>query len=431
MSLFKKIILTVSLGFYCAMANAQYAAIVIDADSGKVLHQVEATRHWFPASLTKVMTLYLTFAALKSGQLSLYDLAPVSNYAASQPNGKLGLRAGETIAIQDAIRAVISRSANDAAVVLAERVAGTEARFAREMTATAHAINMHDSSFFNATGLPHTQQMTTARDMAVLASRVRQDFPEYYHFFSIPSMYFKGHTLPNINKFLKSYPGAEGMKTGFTCASGFNLIAAAQRDGKRVIGVVLGAMSGKERSQLMASMLDLGFQLDEYNGQFYHINDLVGADGGRPPYQLSAHNCNYKDYSVLAKHNDELQEPNAYAAAGIDTLAIPAMQDATVDQSQSTPVAEMQNWTVVLGAFYERAEAEEYNRRVRSVIEELATIGNPAVEQRQVEGVAFWQALWTGIDSMSQASNVCRQLWESDVECSILPAEVMTSSLAP
>ncbi|MGR8980800.1 MAG: D-alanyl-D-alanine carboxypeptidase family protein [Gammaproteobacteria bacterium] len=265
----------------------RYAAILIDADSGKVLHEVESSQQWYPASLTKVMTLYMTFEALKNGRIHLYDNLTASNHASRQPTSKLGLRTGENLTVEDAILAVVTRSANDAAVVLAEHLAGSEENFAAKMTEKAHSLGMFDTRFKNATGLPNDWQVTTSRDMAILALKIKHNFPQYYPYFSSHSFYFKGRELRGINKFTAKYPGAEGMKTGYTCGSGFNLIGAAHQNGKNLIGVVLGGMSSSERYQLMMDMMDKGFS-DKYDtASAVSINTMPAGFSGAPPYQLN------------------------------------------------------------------------------------------------------------------------------------------------
>jgi len=284
-----KSILLVILFLVSGASYGRHAAILIDADTGGVLHEIDATQAWFPASLTKVMTLYMVFDALNAGQLNLNDTMYASHHAALQPNSKLGLRTGENITVQEAILATITRSANDAAVTLAEHLAGSEENFAARMTAKAHALGMYDSHFMNATGLPHEWQVTTARDMAMLAWRVRRDFPNYYPYFSAHSFSFKGRELRGINKFTANYPGAEGMKTGFTCGSGYNLIGAASQNGKRLIGVILGGMTSPERYQLMFRMMDNGFAYSA-SSPTMHIASMTTRFTGTPPYQLGCGN---------------------------------------------------------------------------------------------------------------------------------------------
>ncbi|MFA5984505.1 MAG: serine hydrolase [Methylococcaceae bacterium] len=266
---------------------ARHAAIVVDAENGMVIHEQDASQPWFPASLTKVMTIYLTFESLKSGRLRLSSPVTVSAHAASQPKSRLGLRQGEHLTTEEAILATIMRSANDAAVVLAEEIGGNEANFAQMMTAKAHALGMSSSQFMNATGLPHLQQITTSRDMALLALRLQHDFPEYYQYFGNHNFNYKGQTLKGINAFTANYPGAEGLKTGFTCGSGYNLLAAARQNGRHLIGVILGGTSSKERYQLMYNIMDAGFT-NKYDGHapksIYASDEHVAST---PPYQLA------------------------------------------------------------------------------------------------------------------------------------------------
>ena len=269
--------------------SAKYAALVIDADTGHVIHENEAAQRWYPASLTKVMTIYMTLKALESGQLSLHDILTVSEHAAKQPMSKLGLRHGQTISVEQAIMAVTTRSANDAAVLLAETVGGSESHFAELMTQQAHLMGMHSSSFQNASGLPDEGQISSARDLAILSAALIRDFPRHYHYFSATEFAYKGRLLPNTNRILKSYPDADGMKTGFTCGSGYNLIASAKRNGHRLIGVLLGAHSSGERFAQMGDLLDLGFE--KYNTGGMHVSQLKDESNSPPPFQLSSNRC--------------------------------------------------------------------------------------------------------------------------------------------
>ncbi len=269
---------------------ARHAAIIIDADNGNVLHEIEATQSWYPASLTKLMTLYMTFDALRAGQINLHDTLTASSHASQQPNSKLGLRRGEHLTVEDAILAIITRSANDASVVLAEHLGDTEENFATNMTAKAHSLGMYNTRFMNATGLPNDWQVTTSRDMAVLAWKAQRNFPEYYHYFAAHSFNYKGTELRGINKFTASYPGAEGMKTGFTCGSGFNLIGAAHQNGKHLIGVVMGGTTSKERYQLMMQKMDDSFANLTNADPARNINTMATNSAGSPPYQLDCGN---------------------------------------------------------------------------------------------------------------------------------------------
>lgn len=281
--------------------TARHAALLIDADNGNVLYELEANQSWYPASLTKLMTLYMAFSALESGRLSLKEHLNVSSHAARQPTSKLGLRTWDTISVEDAILSVVTRSANDSAVVLAERIGGSESQFALQMTSTAHSLGMYGSHFMNATGLPHDWQTTTAHDMALLALKIQRNFPQFYPYFAVDGFYHNGHKLHSTNKFVANYPGAEGMKTGYTCGSGFNLVASANQNGKRLIGVVLGGKTSQERYQHMYSMMDIGYSSENGMYSSKNINTMSGNAVGTPPYQLS---CGHR--------------PSSYHSAGIE-----------------------------------------------------------------------------------------------------------------
>ncbi|WP_194303198.1 D-alanyl-D-alanine carboxypeptidase family protein [Acetobacter estunensis] len=245
-------------------AHAQYvgriSAFVTDARSGAVMAQINPDLQRYPASLTKLMTLYMTFNALRSGQISLDQAVPVSVRAATREPSKLGLVPGSYITVEQAILGLVTKSANDAACALGELVGGDEDRFAAMMTAQAHALGMSSTTFRNASGLPNPDQVTTARDLATLGRHLINDFPEDYHYFSVPLFYFHGREIPNHNPMLRFYPGADGMKTGYTAQAGLNLVSSAARDNVRLVGVVMGARSNAERTRTMAALLDQGFQ---------------------------------------------------------------------------------------------------------------------------------------------------------------------------
>ncbi len=240
-------------------AAAKYASFVIDADNGRVLYEVNADTRNYPASLTKMMTLYMVFDALEKGRLSLREPVKFSARAARQPAAKLGLRRGQSITVEQAILAIVTKSANDVASALAEKMAGSERNFALKMTARARKLGMSRTTFRNASGLPHRGQMSTARDMSKLAQSLIEDFPQYYHYFSTTQFSFQGQKFSNHNKLLKSYQGTDGIKTGYIRASGFNLVASVERDGRRIIGVVFGGRSSRSRNSLMTKLLDKGF----------------------------------------------------------------------------------------------------------------------------------------------------------------------------
>lgn len=239
-----------------AHANPRYAGFVIDANNGRVLYEDNADAYRYPASLTKMMTLYMTFAALKTGRISKSSKMPVSKYAAARPPSKLGLKVGSTITLEEGINALVTKSANDASVVMAEFLAGSEARFAEQMTATARKLGMSRTTFKNANGLPNSEQRTSARDMATLGIALREHFPEYYGYFSTRSYNFRGTRLGSHNRVLGRVEGTDGIKTGYINASGFNLVSSVKRDGKSLVAVVMGGQSGRSRDDHMVQLLN-------------------------------------------------------------------------------------------------------------------------------------------------------------------------------
>ncbi|MBN8534731.1 MAG: D-alanyl-D-alanine carboxypeptidase [Rhizobiales bacterium] len=236
--------------------NPPYASIVVDINSGRTLQATHADALRHPASITKVMTLYMLFEQIERGRFKLNSELPVSRFAASQKPSKLGLPAGSTIAVEDAIKALVTKSANDVAVVVAEAIGGSEERFGQMMTAKARSIGMSRSVFRNASGLPNPAQVTTARDLVTLGRAVHDRFPRFYHYFNTRSFEFDGYAYRNHNKLLGRVEGVDGIKTGFTRASGFNLLTSARADGRHLITVVLGGRSGRARDAQVAALVE-------------------------------------------------------------------------------------------------------------------------------------------------------------------------------
>jgi D-alanyl-D-alanine carboxypeptidase len=240
-------------------SQPKYAAIVVDAKTGEVLYEQSPDAHRYPASITKIMTMYLAFEELSQGKLSLTDNLVISPHAAAQAPSKLGIRQGGTIAVGDAMNSIAVKSANDMAVAMAEKMGGTESHFADMMTAKAKQLGMNNTQFVNASGLPDTRQLTTARDISILSRAVLRDYPQYYTYFSKREFTWHGQTTKNHNHLLGQMPGVDGIKTGFTNASGFNLAASAVRDNRRLIAVVMGGSSTAARDSHVADLLDAGF----------------------------------------------------------------------------------------------------------------------------------------------------------------------------
>ena len=242
-----------------AMAAPQFAALTVDARTGKLIFASDADGRRHPASLTKMMTLYLLFQDLKSGKIKLSSPIRISARAAAMAPSKLGVKPGTMITVETAIRALVVKSANDVAAAVAENLGGTEAAFAKRMTRTARSIGMSRSTFVNASGLPNSAQITTARDMATLGLRLMRDYPQYYPYFRNMSFTYAGRTIKTHNRLLGKFEGTDGIKTGYVAASGFNLVSSVRRSDKRIVGVVLGGRSGGARDAYMKKMLANSF----------------------------------------------------------------------------------------------------------------------------------------------------------------------------
>lgn len=271
------------------------ALLVVEADTGKVLQADNATYPWYPASVTKMMTAYVTLKAVKDGRLTLESLLTVSPVAASQSPSKMGFRPGTQVTVENALMMMMVKSANDMAVVLAEGVGGSVDGFSAQMNQTAQRLGMTQTSYVNPNGLPADGQVTSARDLAILARAIIRDLPEYEYFVHVPSIRFGRRVTQNFNKLIGRYPGADGFKTGFICASGYNLVASATRNGKRLIAVVLGASSGQMRAVRAAQLLERGFAsngLAWLRPSLGTVDNLVPIDASPP--NLREEMCNGK-----------------------------------------------------------------------------------------------------------------------------------------
>jgi D-alanyl-D-alanine carboxypeptidase len=383
-----------------SIAAPDYTAIVVDSDSGTVLEAIEPHQRWYPASLTKLMTLYVAFAEIDAGRLSLAESLVVSGNAAAQPATRLALHERDTITVEQAVLAVILQSANDAAVVLAERIAGTESAFATLMTNTGKRLGMTRTIFRNASGLPNPEQVTTARDMAVLARALLRDFPQYYHYFAERDFTYHGRKFSTINGILARYPGADGLKTGFTCSSGYNLVASAVRDGRRLIGVVLGSASRADRVEEMVTLLDTGFQMASVLGkphsEFTTLWVPPETDGLTlpVPQQLPSRDCK--------------TGPTLAIAAG------------------SHPNVRLAGWGVILGAYFSRSDANLAISQARRQLRELASAGQATLIPRRWQNVESFAALLVGL-KQDEAGKVCKQLRGKGLYCQSLSPQALSN----
>jgi len=276
----RKLVSVVAAAAVALSPAAAGPALLFDAATGRVLYAEDADAQWYPASLAKIMTAFLVFEAIKNGKLDLQDKITVSELAHSQPPSRLGLPVGAQISVETALHALIVKSANDAAVMLAEAVGGSHDAFVEQMNAAAQRLRMTRTRFVNANGLPAPEQVTTARDLARVTIAVVQEYPAYAHMWAMPEMKMGKRRMRNHNPLLRTYDGADGMKTGFICDSGFNIVASATRDGHRLFAVVLGEVTGKERSARAANLLEHGFQTNSWKAMFGSPTlETLPADG--------------------------------------------------------------------------------------------------------------------------------------------------------
>jgi D-alanyl-D-alanine carboxypeptidase len=308
------LVLGAALAVVAPRAVHAEALLVVEADSGKVLQAENATYPWYPASVTKLMTAYVTLKAVKEGRISLDSLLTVSPVAAAQSPSKMGFRPGIQVTVDNALKMMLVKSANDMAVVLAEGVGGSIDGFSDQMNQAAHRLGMTQTSYVNPNGLPAEGQITSARDLAILARAIIRDLPEYEYFVHIPSIRFGRRVTQNFNRLIGRYPGADGFKTGFICASGYNLVASATRNGKRLIAVVLGASSGHARAVKAAQLLERGFAnntLSWLRPSLGTVDSLVPIDASPP--NLRDEMCGGKRKRPASDEDEETVASNAAA----------------------------------------------------------------------------------------------------------------------
>jgi D-alanyl-D-alanine carboxypeptidase len=400
-----------------AQAAPRVASFVMDARNGAELHAVNADERLHPASLTKMMTLYLVFEAVQRGRLSLDQTVTVSRAAAGQPPSKMGFRAGQTVPLRDLIRSAAIRSANDSAVVLAEAVAGTEARFAELMTRRARELGMTRTTFRNASGLTAQGHLSTARDMAVLGRRLLEDFPQYYNLFGRQTAQAHGRTISNTNRLLTSYRGADGIKTGYTRAAGFNLVSSAERGNVRVIVAYFGGSSGAQRNARVAELMDLGFARAPARPQRVPAASLVASAGpamAAPPTPRPGAEDDAAVADLLAEGARALGAALTPAAAQAAEMPAdrraPAPRLAALRSAPPTPrPGSAGGWSLRLGAFAERELAIANLAAVAfGPMPELAEAGRDIEVARRGAG-SLYRARLTGLDAVT-ARQACAMI---------------------
>lgn len=399
-------------------AAAKYAAVVIDAATGKVLYAANADVRHYPASLTKVMTLFLAFDALKSGKATMDTQIKVTPHAARQPASRLGLEAGERIAMRDAILALVIKSANDAASALGEHLGGTERKFATLMNAKAAALGLENTSFRNASGLPNRQQLTTAHDFARLVQALQRQHPEYYKLFATRSFTYNGRKHDNHNRLLDRYEGADGVKTGYIRASGFNLASSAKRANHRLIGVVMGASSPQTRDLHMMGLLERGFEAvtgGSYIAYDYDRNIQVDPSKHPASARKKVERAKGARGAVrLARLTPPKRPAELTRATGEGSTFQPELP--------AVPEARPIDWEIQVGAFSRFAPAHLSAARAMRRLPSLLAHSRINVVATRENGNTLYRARLAGLDS-DRAERACELLKAKSMDCKTVPPE--------
>jgi D-alanyl-D-alanine carboxypeptidase len=411
------------------------SAIVVDMNSGSILYSQSADLPRYPASLTKMMTLYVLFGYLRAGKVTPTSELVVTPHAASQAPTKLGLKPGATISTTDAVKALVTQSANDAAVTIAENLAGTEENFARVMTDTARSIGMNATTFRNASGLPNEDQITTARDMATLAAHLIHDYPEYYGVFETRYFTFNGHKYRNHNKLLFGYQGCDGIKTGYTKASGFNLTASVHRGNKHLVAAVLGGKTGGQRDAAMRSLLDRHFAkaTDTKPTPAQLLASLVPAPSPpavqKPAYTLapptpapsaSTARAGETSTDTTADTTTDTEEGDT----GDPAEPIEASLTVTEPGAKATikPGKYQGAFQVQVGAFTSEAEAQNRLGMVQQRASDLLDGHMPFTTSFMMGDEEWYRARFAGF-SRESAQAACATLKKMSLDCAVMKAE--------
>jgi len=375
-------------------AHAKYASFIINENTKRIYHNANADTRNYPASLTKIMTLYLVFDALKSKKISMNSKFKVSKRATKQPPSKLNLSAGSNITVKNAILALVTKSANDVATVIAENLGKSERNFARLMTRKAKKLGMTRTTFRNASGLPNRGQLSTARDMATLGIAIRKNHPKFFKLFKTKSFIYKGIKYTNHNNLLGSYSGTDGIKTGYTNASGFNLVASVERNGQRIIGVVFGGKKARSRDKHMVTLLNKYFKTS-LSKPLVRIAKPSELPKTRPKIVLAEKNI--KNFRIPRKIINNIIPNNIE-----------------------------EDWFIQIGAFKNRLNAHKAARNARNVVPEQ--LGNlPASLSKITKSSTnnnlqyLWRVRFVEL-AENQARSVCAELWTSGLSCIPLPS---------
>lgn len=399
------------LSFDAAEAQAGYAHFVMDANTGKVLAAENADTKNYPASLTKMMTLYLTFEALHDGRLTWNQRVTMSRRAAAVIPSKLWVKAGTTFTVREAVYGMIVKSANDMAEGMGDHLGGSQAKFAQMMTRKARHLGMTSTVFRNASGLPNKAQVTTARDMAKLGLALQRDFPEEYKLFATRSFKFRGKTINGHNRLLSRYQGVDGIKTGYTNASGFNLVSAVNHNGRSVVSVVLGGRTSRSRDNQMVSLLD---------------RTLPKASRGNESRELIAsastsRTFDVKPASVPLPMFAQRKDPVAMQIASASPA--PVIPDMIKTSAVRATNSERSTWEVQIAAADSQAAALSLLRNARPTISSDYSGIAPYTEAVKSGSATLYRARFTGFDSQAAALSACKDLKANSYSCVVMSSE--------
>lgn len=405
-----------------ASANSKYAAIVYDVNAGKTLFSRHADARRFPASLTKMMTLYVLFEEIEAGRYNLHSRLKVSKTAASRPPSKLGLRPGSTITVKSAILALVTKSANDVAAVVAENISGSEANFGVKMTRTARRIGMKSTTFRNASGLPNSRQHTTARDMVKLGLALQKRFPAYYRYFNTTSFKYAGRSYRNHNRLLRRVKGVDGIKTGYTRASGFNLVSNVRTGNRHIIAVVMGGRTGKSRDahmrQLIARHLPKAKRVRGGSVVVASATGLVGP-APRPPVKPVLASL---QVATGAHNPPKTPAATAYVAEKPEPKAASAMPPAPLPQADAS-VALPDGWLIQIGAVPSRSAAIDLLATAQTKASKTLRHTKSYTEPVEKGGTTLHRARFAGFDNKASARRACRILKKKKFACLALPPQ--------
>ena len=448
--------LAVLLGTMSGARAADYSGIVVDAKTGKTLYSYREDARAYPASLTKMMTLYLLFEAMEAGKLNKSSRIVFSEHAASMQPTKLGIKPGNSVTVEQAILALVTKSANDAAAAVAETLGGTESQFAEMMTAKARDLGMTRTVFRNASGLPNSQQVTTARDMARLGIALREHFPQYYGYFSTRVFKFAGRRMGNHNRLLGQVKGMDGIKTGYTRASGFNLVSSVETDGRSIVAVVMGGNSGKSRNTQMVKLIR-----DSLRKASRGEDRIVVARKGSNPFEVvelpkrgpaptfrvaaldpatlrieTAHNASaaassfdvaaiQKKLLQLAGRDLPVPSPSPVASRDVDnvsTAAVNPVAFAPDPREPSTPAVEaitrnQSGWQIQIAAVPDRDAADAILKKARGSARSLLASVRNYTEAVEKNSVTLYRARFSGFASKEDAWGACGVLKKKNFAC--------------